>query len=61
MKEWKKYVKDIKKDRAIIESKDYEEFDKDINTFEQEINRFKIGIDVLNDYYEARKSIWIYE
>ena len=52
----KKYVKDIKKDRATIESKDYEEFDKDINTFEQEINRFKIGIDVLNDYLEARKA-----
>lgn len=52
----KEYVKKIEEDKAIVDLKNYDEFDRDIDTFKQEMNRFKIGIEVLNDYIEARKA-----
>ena len=52
----KEYEKNIRREKEILEAKDYEEFDNDINSFGQEINKFKTGIDVINDYLEVRKA-----
>ncbi len=52
----KEYVRKIEEDKTTIDPENFNDFDRDIDTFKQEMNRFKIGIEVLNDYSEASKA-----